>query len=244
MGRSDRIGEKNRMKKEIIIGILGGMGPRSTPHFLNLVLDECQKQYAAKYDQDFPPMIVYSLPTPFFIDRQIDHKEMEKTVCHGLNKLSSTKVSFIVVPCNSAHLYFKKMEQSVDIPLLNIVDETVKRISTREKITLFATSFTFDSQLYQGKLRQSGFEIIWKNTWQRKINQILSLVKANQHKEAQKLWDILLGSVEKEEIRTIIIACTDLSTLKVKSKTLKIVDSSLCLAQATVKEYIKRKGKL
>jgi len=36
------------------IGILAGMGPRSTAPFLELVLDQCQIQYGAKYDIDYP----------------------------------------------------------------------------------------------------------------------------------------------------------------------------------------------
>ena len=56
-----------------LIGILAGMGPRSTAPFLDLVIDECQLQYGAKYDEEFPHMMVYSLPTPFYIDRPINH---------------------------------------------------------------------------------------------------------------------------------------------------------------------------
>jgi aspartate racemase len=32
------------------IGILAGMGPRSTTPFLELVIDQCQIQYGAHYD--------------------------------------------------------------------------------------------------------------------------------------------------------------------------------------------------
>ncbi|TCO68302.1 hypothetical protein [Marinisporobacter balticus] len=39
-----------------LIGILAGMGPRSTAPFLDLVIDECQLQYGAKYDEEFPHM--------------------------------------------------------------------------------------------------------------------------------------------------------------------------------------------
>jgi aspartate/glutamate racemase len=31
-----------------IIGILAGMGPRSTGPFLDLIVDECQRQYGAR----------------------------------------------------------------------------------------------------------------------------------------------------------------------------------------------------
>lgn len=45
---------------ENIIGILAGMGPRSTSQFIDLIIDECQTQYGAKYDEDFPKIMIYS----------------------------------------------------------------------------------------------------------------------------------------------------------------------------------------
>lgn len=49
-----------------LIGILAGMGPRSTAPFVDLVIDECQSQYGATFDIDFPRMLILSQPTPFF----------------------------------------------------------------------------------------------------------------------------------------------------------------------------------
>jgi aspartate/glutamate racemase len=43
-----------------IIGILAGMGPRSTAPFIDLVVTECQRQYRAMNDADFPPMLIAS----------------------------------------------------------------------------------------------------------------------------------------------------------------------------------------
>ena len=68
---------------DCMIGILAGMGPRSTAPFIDLVVNECQLQYGAKYDEEFPKMMIYSLPTPFFIDRPINHNLMKKTIAHS-----------------------------------------------------------------------------------------------------------------------------------------------------------------
>ncbi len=121
-----------------LIGVLAGMGPRSTAPFIDLIMDECQSQYGAKYDEEFPRIMIYSLPTPFYIDRPIDHKFMENTIIEGLKKLQSTGVNFIAMPCNSAHIYFKALESNLNIPLLNIVEETINRLPNhKENICLF-----------------------------------------------------------------------------------------------------------
>lgn len=47
------------------LGVLAGMGPRSTAPFIDMLVDECQKQYGARFDIDYPKMHIISLPTPF-----------------------------------------------------------------------------------------------------------------------------------------------------------------------------------
>ncbi len=49
------------------IGILAGMGPKSTAPFIDQVVTECQTRYGAGNDMDFPPMMIHSIPAPFFI---------------------------------------------------------------------------------------------------------------------------------------------------------------------------------
>lgn len=229
---------------ENIIGILAGMGPRSTAPFINLVIDECQFKYGAKYDEEFPKMMIYSLPTPFYIDRPMDHELMTKTVVEGLQKLESTGVSFIAMPCNSVHVYFKELENSINIPLLNIVEETVKKLPTSsQKVTLFSTKSTFDSEIYQSGIVNRGHEFIFKSQWQDKLNDLIQNIKID--KESPKnleIWRELLEEVKKESIENIIIACTELNVvLEKKRPEIGVVDSSKCLAEAVMEKYFELK---
>src|SRR3989338_1586325 len=163
------------------------MGPRSTSIFLERVLDECQKQCGAKYDEDFPHIIIYSLPTPFFVDKPIDNKLMEKTVCEGLKRLESVGVSFIVMPCNTVHIYFNQFKKAVAIPILNIVDETIKELPAKEKnVTFLSTEPTFESMLYQKSIISSGHHFIFKKEWQKEINKIILEIKEKNLSIAQK----------------------------------------------------------
>ncbi|HLF03129.1 MAG TPA: aspartate/glutamate racemase family protein, partial [Anaerolineales bacterium] len=88
------------------IGILAGMGPRSTAPFVDLVVTECQRQYGATRDLDFPPMMIYALPAPFDLDRPLDHEALRSAIGEGLRRLEATGVAFIAMPCNSAHIYY------------------------------------------------------------------------------------------------------------------------------------------
>ena len=100
-------------EKNPLIGILAGMGPKSTGPFVDQVVAVFQSMTGAKNDIDFPSMMIYSLPTPFYVDRPIDHVLMEKTICSGLKKLEACGVSFVAMPCNTAHLYFSQLRQCI-----------------------------------------------------------------------------------------------------------------------------------
>ncbi len=71
------------------------MGVRSTSPFVDLLIEECQRQYGAKYETDYPRTIIFSWPTPFFPDRQIDHDAMRDSILEGLRWLDRTGVDFI-----------------------------------------------------------------------------------------------------------------------------------------------------
>lgn len=224
-----------------LIGILAGMGPRSTAPFVDLIIDECQSQYGAKYDDEFPSMFIYSLPTPFYIDRPIDHELMKDTIIEGLQKLESTGVDFIAMPCNSAHIYFRELENSINIPLLNIVTETVKQLpAVLQRVTLFSTSLTLESNIYQKGIIDKGHEFIFKTEWQVKINKLIQKIKLDKENlENVHLWNELIEDAKKESVESIVIACTDLNVVLEKAHTqINIVDSSKCLAKSVVSKYL------
>ncbi len=226
---------------EKLIGILAGMGPRSTAPFIDMVIDECQFKYGAKYDEEFPKMMIYSLPTPFYIDRPINHDLMKKTIIEGLQKLESNGVSFIAMPCNSAHIYFKELQKSITVPLLNIVEETVRKLPiVSQSITLFSTSSTFESEIYQKGMIDGGHKFIFRDEWQVKLNKLIQNIKIEkENSDNIDIWNELIEDVKSQDIETIVIACTDLNVVLERAKPkINIIDSSKCLAESVVTRYL------
>ncbi|MFB7119841.1 aspartate/glutamate racemase family protein [Bacillus tropicus] len=217
-----------------MIGILAGMGPKSTGPFIDTVVAECQTIYGAKHDMDFPHMMIYSCPTPFYMDRPIDHEAMKKAIIEGAQKLESTGASFIAMPCNTAHLYFEELQDSLSIPILNIVDETLQAIpETAKRVALLATEATVQARIYQDGIVKRNIEYIHHEKWQDMINQIITYIKSGKVEEARELWNALVLQL-REEVDTAIIACTDLNVVASED----FVDSSQCLAKAVVRMYL------
>jgi aspartate racemase len=223
-----------------LIGILAGMGPRSTAPFVDLVVDECQRQYGARYDLDFPPMMIYSLPTPFYLDRPIDHAALEAAIGAGLRKLEQVGAAFVAMPCNSAHIYFERLAACIGVPLLNMVEETLRSIpATARTIALLATRPTVESRLYQAAIERAGLAVIVGEQWQARVDQLILAIKSTLDRVAAGvLWRELVADLEAAGADTLLLACTDLNAVSAAHATrLVLVDATQCLASATVRAW-------
>ena len=222
-----------------MIGILAGMGPKSTAPFVDKVVQLCQQIYSAKNDIDFPPMMIYSCPTPFYMDRPLDHEALEFAIIRGAQKIASTGVDFIAIPCNTAHRYFENIKKSVEIPVLNIVEESIKHIpSHKGRVALLSTPSTLEAEIYQAGLTALGCEFVWQESWQHLINQVILAVKApNELDQAHSYWQKLLYEIGGQA-DSLILACTDLNIVADHHPTdLPIIDAGHCLARAVVDRY-------
>lgn len=224
----------------MMIGILAGMGPKSTGPFVDQVVSAFQRLTGAKDDIEFPPMLIYSLPTPFYVDRPVDHTLMQKTIAMGLKKLEEWGASFIAMPCNTAHLYFSGLQQGISIPILNMVEETLEKLSrSADKVTILGTRPTLEAGIYQRGLQQAHFKEISDPFWQKLIDEILVSIKSSSNLEkAVYLWEDLSGLLKKAGVETLILACTDLNVLFQRlSVSFQVVDASVCLAEAIVRKW-------
>ena len=144
-----KIPNADQTKKQTI-GILAGMGPHSTAPFIEMLMTECQRQYGAKDDIDFPKVLIYSLPTPFYADRPVDNATMESALLSGLKDLERFGVGFAAIACNTAHIYYPQLVKSTRSPLLNMVELTIDAIpSETRKAALIASRPTVESEIYQ-----------------------------------------------------------------------------------------------
>jgi aspartate racemase len=226
--------------KEKLIGILAGMGPQSTGPFINAVIRQCQIQYGAKNDIDYPHMMIYSLPTPFYMDRRIDHAAMKETICGGLKRLEAAGVDFIAIPCNTAHIYYDELRRSVDVPILNIVDETLRSIpESSKKIALFATRPTIESKLYQKRIERVGLALVSKDEWQLEVDRLLEAIKLSADSSTlNKMWKRLVLETITSGVDTVLLGCTDLNVVNNFTPVgIATLDTMECLARAVVKRY-------
>jgi len=225
------------------IGILAGMGPRSTAPFIDLVVTQCQRQYGARDDIDFPKMLICSQPAPFYEDRPVDHAALEAAIRDGLQHLERAGADFLAIACNTAHIYYASLAASVRVELLNIIDLAVQAIpASSRKVALVAARPTAEAGIFQNALRERGQEVRDLD-WQDGVDRLLAATRdATEPAVFTSLWGSLTDRALAADIDTVLVACLDLSGVLHHAKTtLPIVDAAQCLAEEIVREWLARR---
>ncbi len=226
------------MKK--IIGILGGMGPESTAIFYQAIIKQCQKQYGAKYDEDYPEIFIYNLPIPNIVDGLKKPEETLKMLVEGANKIDSIGVDFMVMPCNTAHYFYPGMAKSISMPFICIFLATAKKIKSEgyRKVGFLATETTIEYKSFDKDFEKNGIELILPDERdQKKLTKIIFNILAGKklQTDKQQLKQII-KNLKRKGAEAIVLACTDIPILlKQKDTDIKIFDTVEILAESTVK---------
>lgn len=230
------------------LGVLAGTGPRSTAPFIDMLVDECQKQYGARFDIDYPKMHIISLPTPFFPDRPVDDAAMSAALREGIRNLVQAGVNLIVVPCNVAHSYFTEMQDaSAGIPVLHIADCALERLPAEtENIAVIATEATIDAGFYQQRLHLIGKHCVSSEPLRTITTRLISLIKQHgfTYPEVITQWQNLISLAQEAGAQALLVACTDISPL-IKSypqQPLSIVDTASSLAEAAILNFARARS--
>ena len=134
----------------IKIGVLGGIGPEATGEFYSKLIKRLQEKRLIASNSDFPQIIINSIPAPELINDGISDEEL-KPYFEGLELLDKTGVDFIVMVCNTIHLFYDNLQGKVRTPILDIRAE-VKRVIEKKKIKsvlLLGTPSTIKEGLYR-----------------------------------------------------------------------------------------------
>lgn len=223
-----------------IIGILAGMGPRSTGPFIDLVVTACQDLYGARHDIDFPKMLICSQPAPFYEDRPIDHAALEAATIDGLKTLESAGADFLAIACNTVHIYYPRLAASVSVPVLNIVELAAQAVpASAGRVALVAARPTVESGIYQTALLAAGHPVA-ELDWQSDIDTMLGAVRESTDPEIfRRLWAPILAKAKAADVSTVLVACLDLSgVVRFAETKLPIVDAANCLARETVRRWM------
>lgn len=196
------------------IGIIGGMGPESTADLYMKIVKYYQTNFGAKYDRDFPPFIIYSLPIPEIVETIENEKLIFKMLSKAAKILEKDGCEFIVIACNSIQFLLNQLRNTVKIPVLGIAATIAKYVQSKDykRVGILATETTLKKGVYDKNLRNLGITLIKPNKADQKlITQAImnQLAGKTTTKDKNSLIRIINNLVSKGA-ETILLACTEL----------------------------------
>jgi len=224
-----------------VIGVLGGMGPLATVDFMRKVLDATP----AARDQDHVPMIVSCVPqipdrTAAF--RGAGDSPLEAIVASG-RRLTSAGADLIVMPCNTAHLWFDEVQAQLQRPMLHLVDaalrEALDLAGPEARIGLLATDATTASGLYINRRLADAPPVQWLlPTAAEMLERVMpgiEAVKAGRLQDGQALLADAARALRQRGAAVLVLACTEIPiVLDVAACGLPVVDATAALARLVV----------
>lgn len=230
---------------EVIMGIFGGMGPGATADLYQKVVDGTP----AKIDQEHIPTIIFSNPKvpdrTASIEGSDGGKLIKPYLRYSVRKLEAAGASFIAIPCNTVHYYYDYMQESVNIPIINMIRETAIEIAKNypnvKKIGLLATTGTIGTGLYNKELAAKGFEVITPDD-SIEINMVMKAIYGYKSKTDPQVNEDLLAiagqHLADKGAEIIVLGCTEIPLIYNPARVnLPMVSASKVLLDRSIEMY-------
>lgn len=203
------------MKKEIL-GVIGGLGPIATAHFMELVINMTR----AEKDQDNVEMIIYNFPsipdrTDYILGKSQESPLPEMLRIGG--RLAEQGVSLIAIPCVTAHYFYREIAQGIPVPVVNGITEAVAMLKMRGVQTagIMATDGTIQTGILSRELESAGIRAVVPSGERQQdvMHLIYQNVKAGKKAEMDRFRSVQQELTAKGA-EVILLGCTELSLIK------------------------------
>ena len=199
-----------------VLGILGGLGPMASVYFYEMLTAHTK----VTRDQEHLDIILNSRAstpdrTAFILGKSED--DPGEVLARDAKMLEEAGAGAIAMPCNTAHRFYDRIEESINVPFVNMIKETVCYCASKgaKKIGIMATDGTVLAKSYDGWCEKYGIEtVVPEPASQAKV---MSIIYDNIKKGIPA--DMCAFYAVADELRSkgcekILLACTELSLIK------------------------------
>jgi len=221
-------------------GVLGGLGPQTTADYYLRVQQLVQERNLPAR----PPMLTWSVPLPYDLENEsifdgTGFEEIGTYLIEGARRLERAGADFVVMPCNSLHICAGQIIESIKIPFVSIVDESVRYVDDHSfhNLALLATQQTVERGLYTNPLREAGVNVLLPSyEQQRGLNEsVVRLINGKQTEIDAIGFQAVLDSLVDRGAELVLLACTDFHILFNEECVIPHIDTMEVLAQTTVR---------
>jgi len=208
---------EKREKK--ILGVLGGMGPLATQLFYKMIIEKTD----ANCDQEHLNMIILNhatMPDRTKVILEGRTEELFELLLKDAQMLEENGAGVIAIPCNTSHVLIDRIQENIGIPIINMVEETVKHIRESFKdsdlrIAVLATDGTVNMGLYQKALEKAGITpVVPTPDSQRLVMKIIYDGVKNGGEIDFSDFLTIQKDIFEQGCKAAILACTELSCFR------------------------------
>lgn len=219
------------------LGIIGGMGPLATSIFFSRIIEKTN----ASKDQDHIWTVISSHATmpdrTSVIEQGLDKSLILQAVSEDIKIMEVANVDKIAIPCNTFHYFYEDVQNLTEIPIINMIDETLKEFSKSygKKPLVLSTIGTKKAQVYEKYSKKYGISIIvLEEEFVNEINNIIYDIKETNVVENPKFLELLNVLINKYNPDGIILACTELSLIPMDKEKYKVLDAMDVLVRESI----------
>lgn len=219
-----------------IVGVLGGLGPDATVDFMAKVI----ALTPAEKDQDHIRMLVDHNPTvPNRQDAILaDGADPGPALADMARRLEQAGAEFLVIPCNTAYVFEKRIVDAVAIPLVSIIDVTIDALPDGcSSAGVLATDGCVKARVYQDAMEAKGIAAVLPEDAE--LAGLMALI--NRIKAGDRSEDLAAGMKRLAEALVergagaVIAGCTEIPlVLDAAMLDVPLIASTDVLAEKTV----------
>jgi len=216
------------------IGIIGGMGPDATNHLILKIIkgfEDAGQKIRPSILVDFVPV---SIETESNLILKNEPGNFVELLTNSAKRLEKGGADFIIIACNSVHLFVDNVKKSVTIPVVSVVDEVLKL--NLDEAGIIATEFTITNNIFGDKFIAPDC--------QKSINKVIDdLVKGKMvdNVDLNNIEETLDNWVQSGT-KNCILGCSEMQLLTKLwnkwSNKINFIDTMDVLAKASIKNLL------
>lgn len=206
------------------IGILGGMGAEATVDLYMAIWRYYQKKHNAKFDDDFPAVIIYSVPIPDVVESLVNEEKTLKMLVESAQTLENDGCDFLIIACNTVQFLLKRIQNEVKIPIIGIAEVNARYIQKLglNKVGILATQTTIAKKIYDEELNRIGIDAVVPSREDQLIvtNVIMNQLAGKTSEDDKQNLVEVIGHLNELGVEAVLLACTDLPVVMKGVKTI------------------------
>ena len=214
------------------IGMIGGMSWESSIEYYRIINQTVRARLGGLHSAK-SIMVSVEFAEIEALQHQDRWDELATIMIDAARSLERGGADFVIICTNTMHKLYDKVQNSIDIPMLNIADATAARINADgiDRVALLGTRFTMEEDFYKGRLTERfGLDVIIPEQDEIDIvHRVIydELCAGIIKPDSKQKYAAIIRRLISTGARGIILGCTEIGLL------VKPEDSSVALFDTT-----------